>query len=204
MSKDWTKMAGMTMAEFNAGLNKVNLPDHEKQAMAEKEKELKEITEQSPDSNITWALATVLQRAEIARANKTDGLILWPMQWSGGVCTGVPLDLYRSAKKEKMNMATHEVEPNENYGRFYFATRVPVMHGGQPVLNQAGYPETRLDCFTWFDQSRYVRSGAFHRVAGPRLVHLMLHSKGEWAHDPGNDYWPKDLQAIIKSTTFRA
>lgn len=204
MSTDWTKMAGMTMAEYNQGLSKTDLPDQERAAMEEKEKELKEITADSPDSKIVWALAMMLQKAEISRAKAANGVILWPMQWSGGVCTGVPLDLYRSSKKLKHNMSNGQEEENENYGRFYFATRVPVMHNGQPVLNAAGYPETRLDCFTWFDQSRYVRAGAFHRVAGPKLVDLLMHNKGKRAHENPDEYWPSDLQAIISKTTFRA
>jgi hypothetical protein len=139
-------------------------------------------------------------QAEIRRAKKANGPVMWPMQWQNGVCTGVPLNLFRSSKTERFDGTK-----NKNYGRWYFALRVPVMHNGQPVMNSGGFPETRLDCFTWLDESNYVRTNALHAV--------LQHAKGgefQLVGPYGNalkpeDYWRKDLSTIVSQInhTFR-
>lgn len=162
-----------------------------------------------PDtSGGSWnkALQTRMVTNELKRIGMSqDREFLWPMQWVNNVCTGEQLDLYRVNREMKRNPTSGEEEKNGNYGRWYVAKRVPVMHNGQPVLNAEGYPETRLDGFTWFDKTLYVQSGAFHATAQPDLVDLMMYTYGPRVHQGQVDLWPSDahMQAIVDGETFR-
>lgn len=85
---------------------------------------------------------------------------------------------------------------NPNFGRFFFARKVQATdEDGNPAYNDRGYPIEDLADFQWFDESNYVRSGAFAAIGMyPDLSLLMMATKGVDL-DPQN-LWPV---AMIKA-----
>ena len=193
-----TGMVGVTMEEYLQSVQgNTNLK-------APKLDEDKRVGLTLPASGWAQSLQRMMIDMEDRRvAAAGGGMHMWPMQWMNNVCTGKALDLYRVSREQKRDNASGEMVPNPNYGRWYVAKRVPVMHNGQPVTNsETGYPETRLDGFTWFDETTYVQMGAFHAKAPGPLVDLMLYTYGQRVHDGVVDLWPADsaMEQMVNGT----
>lgn len=140
-------------------------------------------------------LRDYLWAKDLERIHGSKMYPLYPMQWKDGECTGAPMQLIRVG--QKMKKKDGREQPNPNYGRFFVADKVlRVDEDGMPVLNDKGFPVTDLDNFKWFDETDFVRQGAFKAVA-PQLEQLMLQTNGEPALNDQVPYWPANFNELL-------
>jgi len=149
----------------------------------------------APDNNeYLEMIRDYLWTKDLERINGSKHMPLYPMFFKDEVCTGEPLLLMRVCNRMKMDKKTGEDIQNPNYGRFFFAAKVPRIEDGQEVMNDKGYPILDLDQFSWVNESQFAKSGALKKVA-ETLESLLLETFGVDLTDA--EFWPEGLVAFL-------
>lgn len=155
---------------------------------------------------IAGQIGWLLYHAEEMRIRGTKKLPMYPLEWKSGKCTGKVLQLGRVTSRTKRASKTDDTMiDNPNFGRFYFARRVPLFNDdGTPKMRSfvAGNGEmmevqdSALSNFQWLDETPFSKAGVLDELCKnrPVIAELLRSTLDPTTFDPSQDtLWPKAL-----------